>query len=446
MLYPTAMKKIKKFLFMVSSAAVSAGLLMSALSISASDLNSLEDKINDLKQRNEQIDSQIAGITENIAESEALQKLYLEKFEVSKETLSAYSDLIYEQNRKIAEKQSAIDELDRQIIQKEQEISDKQQETDRLERQNQENLQQFGELIHALYVTGGMDIFSVLSESADFYDILVRTKLMLNISARNQEFMDRLLQSIAESEDMIAQLEQDKEQLDIYKSQLIEERRALEAEQAELSVQQAAAKELSDQYNSYYQYYTGIIGDYENQQQALQQEKHINEEEQAAIEAEIQEIIRQAAQQRQPGSNQEYQEGEWLWPVGKQFGYITTYFGDDWYKGEYRWHNGIDIGDAGIFWTDVYASKAGTVIKAFNDDIDGYSYGKYIIIDHGDGYATLYGHCAALYVYEGQVVQQGDVIGAVGTTGNSSGPHMHFEVRVNGAPKDPFGYVTNPKV
>ena len=441
MTYSKNQKKIKKFAVTAGAIAVSLGMILPTLCISASAVDSLEDKIHDLEQRHEQIDSQIAGITESITESEALQSLYLEKFQVAEDTLSAYGDLIYDRNQEIAKKQAAIDELDRQITQKEQEISEKQREIDELDRQNQENLQRFGELMHALYITGGADILAVLSESADFYDMLVRTKLIMNISAQNQEFMDRLLQSISDAEDMMAGLETDREQLDIYRSQLIEDRKALEAEKAELNEQQAAAQKLSDQYNSYYQYYTEVISDYENQQQALQQEKLINEEEQAAIEAEIQEIIRQAAQQ---GSSQEYQEGEWMWPVGKQFGYITTYFGDDYYKGVYRWHNGIDIGDAGIFWTDVYASKSGTVIKAFNDDIDGYSYGKYIIIDHGDGYTTLYGHCAALYVYEGQAVQQGDVIGAVGSTGNSSGPHMHFEVRVNGAAEDPFKYVADP--
>lgn len=432
---------IKKLAFTASAAAVSLSLLLSTLSINASSVDSLEDMIQDLEQRNKEIDSQIAGITESIAESEELQRLYLEKFQVAEQALSAYGDLIYDQNLKIAEKQQAIEELDRQINQKEQEIYEKRQDIEELERQNQENLQRFGELIHALYVTGGMDIFSVLSESADFYDILVRTKLMLNISAQNQEFMDQLMQSISDTEDMIAGLEAEEEQLDTYRLQLVEERKKLEAEKEELSRQQESAQKLSDEYRSYYQYYTNVIDDYEDQQQELQQEKLTNEEEQAAIEAEIQQIIQQAQQ----SSSQEYQQGEWLWPVGKQFGYITTYFGDDYYKGEYRWHNGIDIGDAGIFWTDVYASKSGTVIKAFNNDVDGYSYGKYIIIDHGDGYTTLYGHCAALYVYEGQTVQQGDVIGAVGTTGNSSGPHMHFEVRVNGSPQNPFIYVTNPR-
>ena len=432
---------IKKLAFAIIAAAASLSLLLSTLSISASSVDSLEDRIQDLERRNGEIDSQIAGITESIAESEELQRLYLEKFQVAEEALSAYSDLIYDQNLKIAEKQQAIEELDRQIDQKEQEISGKRREIEELEEQNRENLQRFGELIHALYVTGGMDIVSVLSESADFYDILVRTKLMMNISAQNQEFMDGLIQSISDAKDMMAQLEAEEEQLDTYRLQLVEEREKLEEEKEELSDKRAAAQKLSDEYNGYYLHYTEVIGDYEEQQQELRQEKLTNQEEQAAIEAEIQQIIQQAQQ----GSSQEYQEGEWMWPVGKQFGYITTYFGDDYYKGEYRWHNGIDIGDAGIFWTDVYASKSGTVIKAFNNDVDGYSYGKYIIIDHGDGYTTLYGHCAALYVYEGQAVQQGDVIGAVGTTGNSSGPHMHFEVRVNGSPQNPFAYVTNPR-
>ena len=66
---------------------------------------------------------------------------------------------------------------------------------------------------------------------------------------------------------------------------------------------------------------------------------------------------------------------------------------------------------------------------------------SYVVIDNGDGYSTLYGHCSDVYVSVGQQVEQGEAIGAVGNTGNSTGPHLHFEVRVNNVPQDPFNYV-----
>ncbi|MCM1055477.1 MAG: M23 family metallopeptidase [Bacteroides sp.] len=144
----------------------------------------------------------------------------------------------------------------------------------------------------------------------------------------------------------------------------------------------------------------------------------------------------------QQGSTQTYQQGDWLWPVETRFHYITTYFGwDSWRSGN---HYAIDIGDGGINGTNIYASKGGVVITAKDTYIPGYSYGKYVVIDHGEGYSTIYAHCSAIYVYEGQAVNQGDVIAAVGSTGWSTGPHLHFGVYINGVAQDPFNYVNYP--
>ena len=99
-------------------------------------------------------------------------------------------------------------------------------------------------------------------------------------------------------------------------------------------------------------------------------------------------------------------------------------------------HTGLDI--AAPTGTNIYAAAAGTVI------VEGWSnvgYGNHVIIDHGNGVHTLYGHCSQLYVTEGQYVNQGDLIGAVGSTGNSTGPHLHLEIRVNGTRYNPQYYL-----
>ena len=117
-----------------------------------------------------------------------------------------------------------------------------------------------------------------------------------------------------------------------------------------------------------------------------------------------------------------------IWPVQ---GPITSPFGMRWG----RMHEGVDIGVP--YGTPIHAAAAGTVIYA------GWmsGYGNLIVIDHGHGLATAYGHQSALAAGNGQAVSQGQLIGYVGCTGHCFGPHLHFEVRVNGAPVDPLGYL-----
>jgi murein DD-endopeptidase MepM/ murein hydrolase activator NlpD len=117
-----------------------------------------------------------------------------------------------------------------------------------------------------------------------------------------------------------------------------------------------------------------------------------------------------------------------IWPVS---GPITSPFGMRWG----RMHEGIDIGAA--YGTPIHAAASGTVIYA------GWmsGYGNLIVLDHGGGLATAYGHQSALAVGNGAAVSQGQTIGYVGCTGHCFGPHLHFEVRVNGSPVDPLGYL-----
>lgn len=133
--------------------------------------------------------------------------------------------------------------------------------------------------------------------------------------------------------------------------------------------------------------------------------------------------------------NLRYTGGRFLWPTTSNL--ITSYFG---YRvhpiyGTTRFHSGIDIGAP--YGAPIYAAENGQVI--FASWYGGYGY--CIIIDHGDGVSTLYAHCSSIIVKAGQYVSKGQVIGYVGSTGNSTGPHLHFEVRINGNPVNPFNYL-----
>jgi murein DD-endopeptidase MepM/ murein hydrolase activator NlpD len=115
-----------------------------------------------------------------------------------------------------------------------------------------------------------------------------------------------------------------------------------------------------------------------------------------------------------------------IWPAR---GSVTSEFGTRWG----RLHAGIDV--ANSIGTPIWASKAGTVIFAGSES----GYGNTVIIDHGNGFSTLYGHMSRISTSEGARVSQGQTVGAMGNTGHSTGPHVHFETRYNGTPRNPRG-------
>lgn len=125
--------------------------------------------------------------------------------------------------------------------------------------------------------------------------------------------------------------------------------------------------------------------------------------------------------------------GSFIWPLYHTHT-VSSYF-------EWRWgrmHQGIDIAGGGDYGQPIIAADGGVVTFAGND---GGGYGNYVMIDHGNGYVTLYGHASSLAVSTGEYVSQGQTIAYVGSTGNSTGPHLHFEIRENGIQIDPLGFV-----
>ena len=135
------------------------------------------------------------------------------------------------------------------------------------------------------------------------------------------------------------------------------------------------------------------------------------------------------------GSGGYVSTGSFTWPC-PGFTRITTQF-NEWTYGGY--HHGTDIASTGgrsIYGAPIVAADSGRVVTATYH----YSYGNYVMIDHGGGYSTLYAHASSLAVSAGQTVTKGQVIAYVGSTGNSTGPHLHFEVRVNGTRQNPWNW------
>ncbi|MDR1354238.1 MAG: M23 family metallopeptidase, partial [Oscillospiraceae bacterium] len=140
-------------------------------------------------------------------------------------------------------------------------------------------------------------------------------------------------------------------------------------------------------------------------------------------------------------TSSEYVGGDLCWPVPGYYG-ITSPYGWRTFGGRRELHGGLDISSHGIYGANIVAANDGTVVFVCRKDSKGWgSYGFYVMIDHGGGVVTVYGHCSQIFVSVGQKVKKGQIIGAVGSTGCSTGPHLHFEYRVNGVRKDPMPMV-----
>jgi len=123
----------------------------------------------------------------------------------------------------------------------------------------------------------------------------------------------------------------------------------------------------------------------------------------------------------------------YIWPFS---GSISSPFGE--YRGGSSYHTGLDIDAFGRYGAPVVAAASGTVVLVANLD---WGFGVHVIIRHADGSETVYAHLSSVYVVQGQAVGQGEQIGAIGCTGYCTGPHLHFEIRIAGAPVDPLAYL-----
>lgn len=406
----------------------------------ATTTEELEQKIKDNEEKIAELDNKIAAAEGNIADSEALQGYYFEKLTAQQDQINLLNNKLYAKEEEIAKKEAEIKRVETEITDTEQRIADKTVEIEKLDAQNRENIYKFGQIIRTMYINDSEDVLSVIAGSSDFYDIFVRTEVMKSVGDQNMQFMNDLLDSIHKLEDDQLQLEKDKAQLQDDKAQLEKDKEQLKAEWTELDEEKNYTGQLITSYTNEYNTYTNQIANYEYLKSVYAEEKRVSKAEIEAYEKEIDEIIRQA--QLAASGNVVYDDGEWHWPLDPKFTMITTYFGyDEWRGGN---HGAIDVGNGGINGANIYAMKGGEVIIAKTTYKQGYDYGMYVVIDHGDGYQSLYAHMSSVYVTVGQMVSQGDVIGLVGSTGWSTGPHLHFEIRKNGTRVDPLQYVAVP--
>lgn len=400
------------------------------------EIAQLEQKAEQIKKDNEKREQQIGSLSSSVDENNAQMGLLREQIEGINDEITTYGQLITTQQQKIGEKENEIYLIEQSIEDKQAEIEQKQSDIADLEVQNRENLKKFAKLIRALYMNNTSDTLPILEGSDDWYNFFTYVDVVQNISEQNMDFMNSLLDDIHEQQQLIEGLEDDIKQLNAEKADLLDKKTALEGELSDLEDKKAEVQQIADSRTSDLYDLSSDNEDLKSQMSQIRSEINASNEDVEAINAAIKELIR--AKQAENSGGTVYSSDGFRWPLDSNLQYITTYFGYDAWRGGN--HYGIDVGNAGIGGKNIYAAQGGTVITAYGDGGWHGGFGNYIIIDHGGELSTVYAHCSAVTVSVGQTVNKGDVIGYVGSTGWSTGNHLHFETRVNGTAVDPFSY------
>ena len=374
-----------------------------------------EESEEDLRDQKDQLEAEQERLEALRNESSAT----LEEHEAEKAVIA---DQIALKIQEIELNQQLVNEMDAKIEDANYQLALKQQSIAEKEAEIAEAFTQLQERLRTLSKTGSLiSLVQMVIRSDGFSDYLLKAKAMERLSQENEKLMLELEDEMQVINNEKAALEAQKSQIEQERQPFVQLQTELNNAKLELDVLYSEANAVTEKLNQDIDHYNAAIAQ--------------SEADQAALQEKIDEILASNA-----GSGQAYISGSMYWPA-PSCNYISSTFKYRWGK----WHNGIDICGGGCYCTAVVAGSDGVVTYA--DWMSGY--GWTVMIDHGtdsSGYnvTTLYAHCAGLYVYEGQYVSGGETIASVGSSGNSTGPHLHFEVRLDGSAVDPIsnGFVS----
>jgi murein DD-endopeptidase MepM/ murein hydrolase activator NlpD len=283
--------------------------------------------------------------------------------------------------------------------------------------------------IRDIYVNGQLSYIDVVLGAKDFNDFANRVQLLRRIISSDMDIINAVREERSQIEATKATLEADREKI-------LELKKNAAEKQAEIKQKRSEQQFVLDQAQNDKSTAEAAYAELQASSAEITRTLQARAAERAAQAAAAASAVA-AGSSDSGGGADTYQvqgSGQFIWPVN---GPVTSPFGYRMHPifGRMIGHTGIDIGvDSG---TPVHAADSGTVVDA--GWMGGYGYA--VLIDHGNGFATLYGHNERVIVSAGQHVSQGQVISYSGSTGNSTGPHVHFEVRLNGVPVDPMGYL-----
>ena len=312
--------------------------------------------------------------------------------------------------------QQEIELVKEQITAYDQQIEDKGVELEAAKQEEEAQTVRFRSCVRHLEEYGQMSYIAILLEATSLSDLLARMDMVGEVIAYNKQ----------------VQAETVKAELEDARTELQDKQSELETKQVALQQKVSEANALLAGLESDINAYKSVYDQYEQQQKNVQSQ----------IDKQVEELRRQeeANKNNNPGydpGKANGSTGTMMWPCPSCH-YITSPFG--WrYHPIYqtqKYHSGVDIGAS--YGATIVAADGGTIITA--GSVSGY--GNCVVINHGNGITTLYGHMSSIAVSVGQKVSKGQTIGYVGSTGNSTGPHLHWEVTVNGVRQNPLNYAS----
>lgn len=397
------------------------------------EYSDIQDKVSESEEKVKELESQKADQTKIVS---ALN-IQLQKLNEQRENITAQKNVIIDD---IAETEKKITALNEEIARLDKEIAQKDKEID-------DTIELFCDRMRANYMAGETSVLEIFTASSDMSSFLNRLEMFKRVTENDQNLVDKLHEEIEAIEKMQKELEEKKATLQKEKTELEAKRTDLQSTEDELTANQAVIKTKTEEVEA-------KLAALNAQTKQLEISLDEYNAEMSRLDKEIKAAINKANQSSSgsvsggnAGSmNSNVSASGFAWPLPYSGVYLSSYYGYRYHPltGQYKYHSGIDVSMSGAMGKNIVATRAGTVIISSPEGQNGTGYGSYIVIDHGDGYSSLYGHCSALLVSQGQKVSRGQIIARVGSTGWSSGPHLHFEIRYNGETVDPLDYVTMP--
>lgn len=408
---------------------------------SASKISDAKQKVDEYQAQQDEYDQQIKDTENDIAKEEENQKAIQKQMDTVQKTIKSLDEYI-------SELQGNIDNLNSQIDETQKLVDTKKTEIDT-------GISDFKKRLRAMYIAGNDSYTSIILGAEDFYDVLMKVELVKRVADHDNKIIDGLVKLKNEYEAAEKKLETQKSDVEKEKA-AYDKQKAAKTKQKEklkaLYAKSAESKKALEEDKAVYEKKKSEIAK-EQEAAEAQWQKLVEEAKKRAAEEKAAREAAERANNDTPSGNTERTDGgsskvtgNFIWPVP---GFYNITYGVGWRWGAY--HAGIDIASSGIRGAQIVASDAGTVVQATNSCPHDYGkngscgcgggFGRYCIVDHGNGYMTLYGHMENCIVSVGQKVNQGETLGYVGSTGFSTGAHLHFEVRLNGAAQNPENYV-----